>query len=108
MQVIFHFLICICLAIGFIIFFNLQLRSKTFIILFLFLSGAGIGMYEHLTFADEHDYDKEVYDSLVVRVEPRNPNPWRQALCLVIHNNNICCPNVYDPRWQQPGYFGEC
>jgi len=102
-----HGLSALIFAIGFLIFFLIPLKHKTMLVLMFFFTGMAIGIHEHISYQDEHAYTREVYDSLIVNLEEREQNPWNQALCIALKNNNSKCPGKNDERWDNPFYFGE-
>lgn len=108
MHFIYHFLSFVCFSIGFMTTFCLPIKKKkTFIILLLFLSGLAIGIHEHIAYQDAWDYDKSVYEDLVLNVNQRVPNPLKQIICLILYNDNEICPPKYDSRWDEPGFWRE-
>ena len=110
MQAIFHLLSCVSFVLGFIVFFNLKVKNKTyFIILLLFISGLAVGIHEHVMIQDEWGYPHEDFRSYVMEVGSREDsrNPWQNALCLFLFNNHTTCPGKDDPRWQEFGFIGE-
>ena len=74
----------------------------------MFMAGFGCGLFGHIGFQDAVAYDQDTYMDLVVKMKSRQPNNWKQALCLAIYNDNVCCPGKEDPRWENSSYWGEC
>lgn len=75
--------------------------------LLMFICGLSFGGYQHVFMQDNWDYDKEVYQSLVVEGNDHYRCHPNFAICLALYNDYSICPPKDDPRWDNPFYFGE-
>jgi len=90
MQVINHFLFGLCISVGFLIFYSIPFKKKVALMLMFFLVGLGFGMHQHLA-QDEVAYSQEQFMDNVVHVKEHPKTPWREAVCLIIYNDNVIC-----------------
>jgi len=89
-QPINHFLAGLSLGIGFLIFYFIPFKKKIALLLIFLLVGLGIGMHEHLA-QDEVAYSREGFLDNVVFVKEHPKTPFKEAICLIIFNNEERC-----------------
>ena len=68
----------------------IPMKKRTALIMLFLLLGLAIGMKEHL-YQDSLAYSREGFMDNVVYVEEHGGTPLKEAICLIVYNDNSKC-----------------